>query len=178
MNQTVKERIELLEDFDAALARWFHGSAGENEQELRRSLNEMASVARTIVAECGTGKLITIAPPAMVGGAILRNLDPFDMIFDSPYGASLIPTLRDAIQQALGVLRSGRFEEVKSRTKKARPVSTQLPAPEKVTLKWLFHNVPYTFWMMAAGALFAVFAFGVKAASWSFVQEILGNYPH
>ncbi len=37
----------------------------------------------------------------------MRNIDPFDMIFDAPYGMSLVPNIRDMVDKTIGVLRAG-----------------------------------------------------------------------
>jgi hypothetical protein len=173
-----EEKIALLEQFDAALDRWFHSLSEDPDRgELRRSLNHMAPTARILVDEAGCGKRVTVAPPPMIGGPILHNIDPFDMLFDSPFGMSLIPTLRDMTQQAMGVFRSGRVPP-KGRGKPQKK-NVVLAAPQKVTLIWLVHNVPITMWVGAAAIACATiagaFMLGIKASSWSFVHEILNS---
>ena len=97
------------------------------------------------------------------------------MLFESYYGTSFIPNIRDMTQQAIGVLRSGRLEEVKEEPQKTESVvNKELAAPEKVTLIWLVHHVPVRLWLAAGGVLIAAFALGIKASTWSFVKEILG----
>jgi len=37
----------------------------------------------------------------------------------------------------------------------------EMPNPDKVTLAWLFHNVPIKFWWWLAGILIAAFILGI-----------------
>lgn len=100
------------------------------------------------------------------------------MLFESYYGMSFIPTIRDMTQQAVGVLRSGRLEEVKEEPQKEEAVVyKELAAPEKVTLIWLVHHVPVKLWLLAGGGVLAAFTLGIKASKWSFVKEILSLGP-
>jgi nucleoside 2-deoxyribosyltransferase len=48
--------------------------------------------------------MVTISPPAAIGGLAMRNVDPFAMMFDTPYGLSFIPTIGDMIDRTIGVL--------------------------------------------------------------------------
>jgi hypothetical protein len=41
--------------------------------------------------------------------------------------------------------------------------SPALQLPDKMTLSWLFHNVPMTYWLATLGAVLAIFLFGVGA---------------
>ena len=49
-------------------------------------------------------------PPA-IGGPILKNVDPFDMIFENYYGILFIPNIRDMSQQAIGIYLAGGLPE-------------------------------------------------------------------
>lgn len=50
-----------------------------------------------------------------------------------------------------------------------------LAIPEKITLRWLFNHVPYTYWVAFIGLLFAAFSLGVAAiARLSIAQEWVG----
>ena len=179
MNQSPEEKITLLEQFDSDLEGWFNGKAVQGGREvLRKSLNEMVPMARTLIREARCQKFISASPPPAIGGPVLQNVDPFDMLFESYYSMSFIPTIRDMTQQAIGVLRSGRLEEVKVEPeRKDAVVYKELAAPETVTLIWLVRHVPVKLWLMAGGALLAVFTLGIKASTWSFVREILSLGP-
>lgn len=51
-------------------------------------------------------------------------------------------------------------------TNPSQQVATQaaLELPERVTLHWLYKNVPYRFWLVLLGLLIAAFGLGVTAA--------------
>jgi hypothetical protein len=44
-----------------------------------------------------------MAPPAIVGGLVYKNMDPFVNLFENFYGASVVPDALDSIEQAIGV---------------------------------------------------------------------------
>jgi len=176
MTHTVEEKIACLEHFDAAANRWFRGEYEPEEKEaLRKSLNEMLPIARSIIQSAGCLKLISVAPPPAIGGVVMENVNPFDMFFQSCYGMSFIPRIRDMTQQAIGILRSGHFEEAKVDAKSQELVpSKPLSFPEKVTPSWLAHNVPISYWFMGIGLLASAFALGIKASTFGFIREIFG----
>lgn len=45
----------------------------------------------------------------------------------------------------------------------AQAEAARLQVPERVTLSWLWHNVPATLWLAAAGLVLAIFLAGVSA---------------
>ncbi|NOU01350.1 MAG: hypothetical protein HOO95_07245 [Gallionella sp.] len=168
--QTVEEKIACLERFDVAVTRWFEGKYDpEGQDVLRKSLNEMMPIARNITHSVGCLQLMSVAPPPAIGGMVLNNINPFDGLFQTYYGQSLIPNIRDMTQQAIGLLRSGRLEEVKE-----IPRNSHLPLPEKVTLAWLALHVSMKHWFMVVGILAAVFMLGVKVSTIGFIRELLG----
>ena len=178
-----KEKINFLEEFDSDLETWFSGQLDQGDKEsLRKSLNERAPLAEKIVDEAGCLHLMVAAPPSIIGGPILDNLNPFNSLFDDYYGSPFIHKVRDMTQKAIGVIRSGRLEEVKE-AKKIREaskteevVSKELAAPDKVTLLWLHHHVPVNIWLIAGGVLLTVFIFGIDVGTWwQFVKDIFGS---
>jgi len=179
MTQSLEEKITLLEQFDSALERWFNGKVDQDGKEtFRKSLNELAPMARAIIREARCYKLISVSPPPAIGGPVLQNVDPIDMLFKDYYGMSFIPTIRDMTQQAVGVLRSGGLDDANEEHQKEATVTCkELAAPEKVTLIWLARHVPVTLWLLAGGVLLATFTLGIKASTWSFVKEILSLRP-
>ncbi len=93
--------IKELEEFKNLLLIWYHGEANGDTRSL---INKKLRNARNLVLRAGTLKTFTISPPPMIGGMIMQNVDPFAMIFDPPYGQSLIPALSDMIDEAIGVI--------------------------------------------------------------------------
>lgn len=99
MDATAK--IEKLQAFREALAEYHDtGSA-----DARRYLNENSNAVRRELLEAGCLQTFTIGPPPAIGGLLMRNVDPFDVMFNPPYGRSLNSALGDMIERAIGVLK-------------------------------------------------------------------------
>jgi len=69
----------------------------------RSFINRNLIAVRNAVREARTTKLITISPPPAIRGLLMKNVDPFENLFESFYGQSLIPDAMDSIEQAMGV---------------------------------------------------------------------------
>lgn len=102
--KTEHNRIELLENFRNALRAWFDGEleGWKSKEDLRSFINRNLKAARTAVLDVGCLGLMNIAPPSAVGGVVMKNVDPFAMVFQSMWGHSVIPTLLDQVEQAIG----------------------------------------------------------------------------
>jgi len=59
-----------------------------------------------IVAQTGCFKILDVSPPPAVGGMIMQNVNPFDVIFHSPYSINMVPIISDIIDQAIGILKT------------------------------------------------------------------------
>ena len=100
----LKQRIDLLEAFHSMLSRWFAGKyEPEGKAAIRSHLNRNLVAVRNLVVEAGTLKRMTIAPPPAVGGIVIQRADPFENLFESFWGLSMIPGALDSIEQAIGV---------------------------------------------------------------------------
>ncbi len=52
------------------------------------------------------------------------------------------------------------------KAKTAKEEQIEMPQSSKITVNWMIHNVPMTFWLWAIGIIAAAFALGFKSASW------------
>jgi predicted nucleotide-binding protein len=95
------ECIEQLREFRELLYDWEYGDGDSNT---RSEINRRMHAVRKIVERTGTLLLYGIAPPPAIGGMIMKNVNPFNCIFDSPYGLSLNEKLMDIIERAIGVI--------------------------------------------------------------------------
>jgi hypothetical protein len=95
-------RIERLQRFKKLLQQWRQSPT----DELRSQISEQKQQVRRDVIEAGCLKRMNIAPPPAVGGLILRNIDPFDMIFRAPWGLSLVRDIQDMIDEAIGAIQT------------------------------------------------------------------------
>jgi hypothetical protein len=105
MNQDTQDIIEKLQEYKQAIHTWNEASDAEATR-LRSYINQNSAVVRKIVAEAGCYKTLTISPPPAVGGMIMRNVDPFDMMFDPPYFMNMVSIVSDIIDRAIGVFRT------------------------------------------------------------------------
>ena len=97
----IEEKITRLEAFKRLLVTW----QKSHSSDTRSQINQDRIWVRREVIESGCFHTLTIAPPPAVGGLIMRNADPFDLIFDPPYLQDMIPTVLDMIDQTIGALR-------------------------------------------------------------------------
>jgi len=107
----IEERINNIKEFRGALEEWANAKPGKSRDELRRLLNEKRHVVEREVREAGCLQLITSAPPPAVGGLILRDINPFDVMFESIHRRSPIPTILDMLDQTIGVMSQPAFAE-------------------------------------------------------------------
>lgn len=98
-------RIKKLEEFKKAVIAWGNSYDDEAKQaELRTFINQHKIWVQREVVEAGCMQRLTITPPPAIGGLIMRDLNPFDVIFNAPYGIGVIDNIVDMIEQAIGVL--------------------------------------------------------------------------
>ena len=111
IQQTLEINITLLTDFKLDIQRWFDDRR-ENPQasaELRSRINRNMRKLQSVIADAGCVKVVTLAPPPMVGGFIISNGNPFNCIFDNYHGMSMIPTVIDMIDATIGVMESPEY---------------------------------------------------------------------
>ena len=99
----IEEKIGRLEEYKSKLLSW----QKDHDSETRSFINQNTVWVRREVLEAGCLKTLTIGPPPVVGGLIMRNVDPFEVMFDPPYLMNLVTVVVDMIDQTIGVLRAG-----------------------------------------------------------------------
>lgn len=101
---SLERRVQLLNDFHKSLKLWCQGNISDEERLKTRSfLNRNLIAVYNAVRAAGTLKLINISPPSVIGGPIVKNLNPFENLFTDFYGSSLAFSALDSIEQAIGV---------------------------------------------------------------------------
>jgi hypothetical protein len=89
----------------------------------RTYLNEHVRAVRREVVEAGCHQTITISPPPAVGGLMIKNADPFDMMFQHYYGLDINQHVVDMLDQTIGELKARSPESEKQvATVAANPV--------------------------------------------------------
>ena len=104
-----EDKIDRLLDFKDVVKRWdtsYEERDRDYTDDLRGVINREIKWVRQQVIEAGCFKLMSVVPPAIVGGPVLRNGDLFDLMFTQPYGVSITSHVIDMIDQTIGVLRN------------------------------------------------------------------------
>jgi len=109
--------IKMLEDFKSAMIRYSQSEDSPQGAERRTFINQNKFAVRQIVVENRCYVTFTIAPPPMIGGLVMNKLDPFDLIFEAPYGMNLTPKIIDIIDATIGSLKMPAAED--------KPISTK-----------------------------------------------------
>lgn len=108
----LEQKIEKLEEFKELLIRY----QASRSADLRTDINHKKHWVEREILEAGYFKTFTISPPPAVGGLMMKNVNPFDCIFDPPYGKSIIHIITDMIDETVGVFMAGEQRSFKEAT--------------------------------------------------------------
>lgn len=99
---TTKEALNVIELFKSLVFAFLNGNGN------RSKINQNIAQVKKITYIANTHKVVTIAPPPMLGGLVMKNVDPLDMIFNAPYGMDedVLYTIIDMMDETIGVLKS------------------------------------------------------------------------
>lgn len=111
--------IKELETFRGLIVSWSK-SSGTDRQQFRSQINRRIDRVREIVILAGCMETLTIGPPPAIGGYVMQNIDPFRYIFEDVWGRSLNSKVFDMIDQTIGIIESGKFEQRKESIEKAQ----------------------------------------------------------
>lgn len=100
---TNAEIIQLLKEYRTHLLK-LRSYEEYDYEETREFLNKNRNAVQLILVKAGTLRLISIAPPPMIGGYVMNNINPLDIIFNPPYDMDVHSHLADVIEQAIGVI--------------------------------------------------------------------------
>jgi hypothetical protein len=97
------EKVQSLEEFKRLIDKFF----ASYDPEIRSEINRKKSWVKREVLEARCFKTFTVSPPPAVGGLVMRNVDPFEVLFNPPYGMSVSSIVFDMIDETIGVIMSG-----------------------------------------------------------------------
>ena len=105
---TPEDKIRRLEAFRKAVLKWDDSYDEDRDfrDGLRAVINREIRWVRQQVIEAHCFKLVNVIPPAVVGGPVMRDGDPFDLLFTQPYGLNATSQVVDMIDQTIGVLKN------------------------------------------------------------------------
>ena len=153
-----EEKVEKLKKFNELISDYFDGNY-ENIKEIKKEINYLTPLIHELVAKAGCNKRMTISPPPAVGGMVLNNINPFDMVFDEPYGISLIPKIIDIVDQAIGNYKNNLVKEPIVKKENKEYLDNY---PKKITFSWLLNHVPMKIWLAGVALLIGSFTLGFK----------------
>jgi len=170
-----KKYLDALEEFKSLIIAFRHSPS----REARSVIVKKLSFVRSIVARTKAGRTITIAPPPAVGGVILRDLDPFDLIFEDYHGVDIISVVLDCLDDAIGKIESGEYISV--------PVpDQQLKRPNMKEVKSSHNSLKESvkilgmsqeaFWPLLAAIIGATFYLGFRLGQAKFDSEKIDLY--
>ena len=113
--------LTKLTEFKDLLVSLDYVSSIEQMTSIRSEINKKKHITMKIMSKAHTLKTVTIGPPPAVGGMIMKNLNPLDIIFDPPYGRSIIPSLIDMLDETIGAIEEDDnffLEDRKDKTRK------------------------------------------------------------
>lgn len=116
MNE-IEQRIENLNGFLTSLSEW----GRTHSQESRAQINRQKKVVEREVVEAGCLQTVTISPPPAVGGIIMENINPFDMIFEEVYRKNLNYLIVDMVHQTIGVLENCKNNPLSEKNNQNKP---------------------------------------------------------
>lgn len=102
---TTKEALTTIGFFKNLILKLMNGNGD------RSAINQSVVQVKKIIRMVGTYKTITIAPPPIVGGVVMRDVDPFDILFSAPYGMSfdIYNLVLDIVDETIGVLKANPY---------------------------------------------------------------------
>lgn len=102
---TTKEALTTIGIFKNLILNLMNGNGD------RSAINQSIVLIKKIIRIAGTYKTITIAPPPIVGGVVMRNVDPFDILFSAPYDMSfdIYNLVLDIVDETIGVLKANPY---------------------------------------------------------------------
>ncbi|WP_057833214.1 hypothetical protein [Colwellia sp. TT2012] len=83
-------------------------------------------------------------------------------------------THHEALGECIGVVNQAikKLEIPTADIELDKPQSKEIEYPNKVTLKWLYHHVPWTFWAWIIGLLLSAFSLGVAVSETEFYKTL------
>lgn len=102
---TREEILQFLKEYKSTLLE-FDNHTYNDFGSARTYLVQNRPRLQTILIKCQVLKRMSIAPPPLVGGYVMQNVNPLDIMFDPPYGLDVIGVVVDVIDEAIGVVNS------------------------------------------------------------------------
>ena len=102
---TNNDIIKILNEYSASLVG-LHSQKESTYVKSRTFINKNRILIQNILKKAKTWRIIDITPPPAIGGYVMKNVNPLDLIFDPPYGIDINTFMLDIIEQTIGVVES------------------------------------------------------------------------
>lgn len=99
-NSPKEKKIARLDAFKALVEQW----VTSHDTSLRGRINREKEWVQREVIEAGCIKVMTISPPRAVGGLVMQNVNPFDVLFNPPWRINIARVVIDMVESTIGVL--------------------------------------------------------------------------
>jgi len=107
MAEKNEEYIKTLEEFKGLLRTYFSSkSSAILKARTRTSINQTKVRVEKILIKAGVAKRMHITPPRFGGGVAYKNVNPFNIIFNAPYGVNIGRAIVDMIDEGIGVIKT------------------------------------------------------------------------
>lgn len=155
-----EESINKLKEFHLLINSYFDGKY-KDDKTIKYRINTLSPIIQELLKKSNCFQLMSMVPPPAIGGMVIQNFNPFDMIFHSFWGTSIIPNISNMIEQSIGKYENDMVgsQEVEKKTIK----KCNIEYTDKITLEWLFKNVPVKISLWFMGIIIGTFLLGYKA---------------
>ncbi|MFC4212479.1 TIR domain-containing protein [Pedobacter lithocola] len=133
MKAQQKHYIDQIEEFKGLVIQYYNNPT----LDIRTKISKGILNIQKIVRNAGTEKRVTISPPPMVGGYQLSNANPFDLIFDAPYGMDMTTVIIDILDSTVGVIEHNKDFNV---TNPKKQTAKKLPGKSNSKKIFLVHG--------------------------------------
>lgn len=95
-----EEKIKRLQLYKSSILEFQKNKSAA----AREFLNKNSTWVQQEIRNAGCFLTITVGPPPIVGGMIMRDVNPFDMMFNPPYRANFFGVILDMLEKTIGVI--------------------------------------------------------------------------
>jgi len=176
MSDNRTKYVKTLEEFRSLVISYRHSPS----QEVRTAIVKISPIVRKIVAKAKAGRTITIASPPTVGGVIMRDLNPFDLIFNAPHGVDIIATVVDSIDEAIGTVENDEHFSIEPQMSSPLTQTHEDKAVTRITVTKDVTKIlgmsQEAFWPLVVAVIGAAFYIGLRMGQAKFDGEKIDLY--
>jgi len=147
---------------------------------VRTAIVKSSSLVQKLVSTAKAGRTITITPPPAVGGYIIHDANPFDLIFQNLPGVDVIGTIVDCIDEAIGNIEGNEHFSIDPKPLTQPSVANKEDLVTRVTVTKEVSKIlgmsQEAFWPLIVTIIGAAFYLGHLVGQTKFDQEKIDLY--